>query len=243
MTSCWIAFGGNLGDVPRTFDAACESLRQAGVTLPHRSRVYETAPMGAQAGGRFCNAAAELQTELPPLELLRTLQQVETAHGRTRDVRWGPRTLDLDLILYGAEIVHTPQLTVPHPACWFRRFVLDPLVEIAPQALHPVFRRSVSELRARLLLRPLPLAISPDLPAAQEVREAVSGSFGGAVRWVADPGEAVLAFAPPEAAAADPIRLAEANLAHCVRLGQGGDSVQAVMDMVRAALDEPRPLN
>lgn len=243
MTSCWIAFGGNLGDVPRTFDAACDSLRTAGLTVERRSRVYETAPMGAQAGGRFCNAAAELHTSLPPLELLHVLQAVETAHGRQRELRWGPRTIDLDLILYGAESIQTPRLTVPHPACWYRRFVLDPLVDIAPQVMHPVFRCPLAELRKRLLTRPLPLALIPDYPAGQLIRDPLFQTFGANICWVADAGEAVIAFAQIDAAAASDVPADRPRLAHVVSLGPGSDAVQAATDVISAALDEPRPLN
>lgn len=160
MARAWIALGGNLGDVPRTFQAACRSLaRQPELKLVHSSGIYRTAPVGGDAGAAFLNAATSWETTLSPLELLQRLQQAEDAAGRTRDLRWGPRPLDLDLIQFGDTIVQEFRLTVPHPAAWYRRFVLDPVCEFAPDVPHPLHRKSWGELRQRLLPRPLRVAI------------------------------------------------------------------------------------
>ncbi|HTN04627.1 MAG TPA: 2-amino-4-hydroxy-6-hydroxymethyldihydropteridine diphosphokinase [Planctomycetaceae bacterium] len=160
MARAWIALGGNLGNVPQTFRAACLSLsRQPELELIRSSGIYRTAPVGDDAGSAFFNAATAWETALSPLELLQRLQQAEDAAGRTRDLRWGPRPLDLDLIQFGDTIVQKSQLTVPHPAAWYRRFVLDPVCEFAPDVRHPLHWKPWGELRQRLLPRPLRVAI------------------------------------------------------------------------------------
>ena len=160
MFKCWIALGGNLGSVSETFREAAALLQGTpGLSVIRMSRFYTTSPVGVDAGREFLNAAAELQTSLSPLEVLSTLQAVETQLGRQRTVRWGPRTLDLDLLLYDQQTVSLPTLIVPHPHMWYRRFALDPLVEIAPDVLHCGHQLSVAELRDRLLVRPLSCAL------------------------------------------------------------------------------------
>ncbi len=160
MARCWIALGGNLGSVADTFRDAITLLNQvAGISVRRMSRCYTTSPVGADAGSEFLNAAAELQTTLRPLELLAHLQRVETQLGRVRSVHWGPRTLDLDLLLYDQQVVSTPVLTIPHPHMWYRRFVLDPLAEIAPNVIHCQHGRTIAALRERLLSSPLKCAL------------------------------------------------------------------------------------
>ena len=161
MPRCFLALGGNLGAVEQTFDRALASLdAQPELNIGSVSKVHRFPAVGRQAGADFCNAAAELNTELPPLHLLERLQSAEAMFGRRRDVPWGPRTLDLDLILYGSSVVDEQHLQVPHPACWYRRFVLDPLVEIASEAVHPEKYLSFAALRARLLVQPFRVALA-----------------------------------------------------------------------------------
>lgn len=130
----WIGIGSNLDD-PRA--QVCRAL--AGLAaLPEcepgpASSLYRTAPVGETGQPDFCNAVAAVDTRLEPLALLRELQALERAQGRVRDRRWGPRTLDLDLLLYGDEIIKRPGLTVPHPRMHERAFVLVPLAEAAPE--------------------------------------------------------------------------------------------------------------
>ncbi|MBI3861940.1 MAG: 2-amino-4-hydroxy-6-hydroxymethyldihydropteridine diphosphokinase [Planctomycetia bacterium] len=161
MPRCHISLGGNTGEVAAAFGAALGRLRNtAGCTVVAVSRFHETAPVGNEAENRFLNAAAEIETSLDPFAFLDLLQGVEGDLGRLRTVRWGPRTIDLDLLFYGNEVIESPRLVVPHPAAWYRRFVLDPLAEIAPQFVHPIKRVTVQALRERLLERPLPVALA-----------------------------------------------------------------------------------
>ncbi|HUQ70732.1 MAG TPA: 2-amino-4-hydroxy-6-hydroxymethyldihydropteridine diphosphokinase [Planctomycetaceae bacterium] len=155
MPRCWIGMGGNQGDVPATFERALAALSHArGVTPVVTSRNYRTAPMGAAAGEPFLNAVAGFDVTRPPLELLDLLQTVEQSCGRVRTIPWGPRTLDLDLLYYGDELVQLPRLTVPHPGVWHRRFVLDPLASVAPTWVDPTWDLTVSVLQTRLVQRP-----------------------------------------------------------------------------------------
>lgn len=156
MSECWIGIGANLGDSRASFDAALHELaRVPGIQLLARSGLYRTAPIGQQAGGIFWNAVFSLETVLAPIELLDRLQSIESALGRTRELRWGPRRLDLDLLFFGEQIIESSRLTVPHPAAWYRRFVIDPLVEVASSLRHPLFKQTIGELHIELTQRPL----------------------------------------------------------------------------------------
>ncbi len=156
-----IGLGSNLGDRKAVLDGAVARLRQTPELLVRSVSTYhETKPVGGPAGqGPFLNAAAALETTLEPIALLHRLQQIEADAGRVRTVRWGERTLDLDVLLFGDEIIDRPDLSVPHPRMGVRRFVLAPLEEIAPGARDPLTGRSISELRANLDRRPSHLAL------------------------------------------------------------------------------------
>ena len=135
MASALIALGGNLGDVRATFRMAISRIcGMAQAALVARSSDYTTPPWGDEDQAPFVNACIEIETSLDPHALLYVLQNVEQAFGRTRDKgrRWGPRTLDLDLIAYDDASLQTPDLTLPHPRLFARAFVLVPLSEIAP---------------------------------------------------------------------------------------------------------------
>lgn len=128
----WVGIGANLGDAQaNVLDALARLARQGGSTLLHTSSLYRTAPIDS-SGDDYINAVACLDTSLAPHDLLAALQAIEQAHGRERPYYNAPRTLDLDLLLYGDEVIASPTLTVPHPRMHERAFVLQPLLEIAP---------------------------------------------------------------------------------------------------------------
>jgi 2-amino-4-hydroxy-6-hydroxymethyldihydropteridine diphosphokinase len=134
----FIALGSNLGDREAHLRDALRELSESGaVRIVRCSSLHETAPVGGRDGqGPYLNAVAEIETRLPPRELLVLLHRIEERHGRTRGERNGPRTLDLDLLLYGEQAICEPDLTVPHPRMWGRPFVLEPLAELCgPQEL------------------------------------------------------------------------------------------------------------
>ena len=137
-TEALIALGGNVGDVAATFDRAIALLcDEKNVWLKQRSSNYRTPPWGVTDQPAFVNAAIAVATTLPPRELLGRMREVEWHLGRNRafERRWGPRTLDLDLLAYDDVTLDTPDLTLPHPRMFERAFVLAPLAEIAPDRL------------------------------------------------------------------------------------------------------------
>ncbi len=142
-----VALGTSLGDRFELLNQAVKGLEETpGVQVLAASNVYDTTPMGGVAKQRFLNAAVTLRTHLDPEPLLDRLQAVETALGRTRTERWEDRTMDLDLVLWGSRIIHTPRLIVPHPELHRRDFVLAPAVDLAPHAQHPGLNRCLAEL-------------------------------------------------------------------------------------------------
>lgn len=149
MPEAWIGLGSNLGDRKEYLRAALTGLRRCG-GLRRASSLFETEPVGLKEQGAFLNAVACVETALPPRILLDALLGIESEQGRTRRVRFGPRTLDLDLLFYGDAIVDEPGLRLPHPRLHERRFVLAPLCEAASNLVHPVLRLTAAELLARL---------------------------------------------------------------------------------------------
>jgi len=145
----FVALGSNLGDREANLARGVSGLRERGLRITARSSVYETEPVGGPAQGAYLNAVVQAETRLRPEEVLASCLGVEREAGRVRSVANAPRTLDLDLLLYGDAVVEAGGLTVPHPRLHERRFVLVPLAEIAPAARHPVLGLSAREMERR----------------------------------------------------------------------------------------------
>ena len=150
-TNAYLGLGTNLGDRKDNLQQALKELA-ALPTLEIRrvSSIYETAPVGVTDQPDFLNMVVSVQTTLSPRDLLNSLLEIENKMGRTRTVRWGPRVIDLDLLLYGTAHVEMPGLTVPHPRLQERSFVLVPLAEIAPELVLPGGEESVKNLLEKL---------------------------------------------------------------------------------------------
>jgi len=152
-STAYVSLGSNLGDRAGNLLLAVRGMLDAGLVLGRLSSVYETdavqkfSQTAAPEMPPYLNMVAELRTPLPPPEqLLARLLRIEYALGRTREIPGGPRTIDLDLLFFGDQVRTTEYLTLPHPRLHLRRFVLEPLAELAPQLIHPTLHKTVSEL-------------------------------------------------------------------------------------------------
>jgi 2-amino-4-hydroxy-6-hydroxymethyldihydropteridine diphosphokinase len=143
----YLSLGSNLGDRAANLREAITRLRDLGA-ITAESSLYESEPVEVRDFQPwYFNCAVAMETELGPQDLLRKLLEIEAAMGRRRTGTKAARNIDLDIVFFGDAIIDTPELTIPHPAMHHRRFVLEPLTEIAPNMAHPVLKRSVSELR------------------------------------------------------------------------------------------------
>ncbi len=148
MKTVYLALGSNMGDRRGNLERAVERIGAAGVAVTAVSRVYETKAMYKTDQPDFLNQVLEGKTDVLPRVLLRRLQTIEREMGRRRVVANGPRTIDIDLLLYGRFVITTADLVVPHPRMGERRFVLEPLAEIAPGLRHPVTKQTMLEMLA-----------------------------------------------------------------------------------------------
>ncbi|ARQ08025.1 2-amino-4-hydroxy-6-hydroxymethyldihydropteridinediphosphokinase [Macrococcoides canis] len=143
----YISFGSNIGDREYQINEALRKLEQIQDTkLKVVSSLYETAPVGGVVQDDFLNGAAIVETNLTPISFLNEIQRIELELGRERKIHWGPRTIDLDVLLMDDVVIEHERLKVPHPFMHERSFVLIPLAEIAPEAVHPVLNKKIKEL-------------------------------------------------------------------------------------------------
>ena len=150
-TICYIGIGSNLGDALQNCKDAIESISRANrIEVIRNSSFYKTQPVGIESQNWFVNAVAEIRTTLSVHALFLVLQTVEKTMGRKKEAKGGPRIIDLDLLFYSQDVIDEVDLTVPHPGIHKRRFVLEPLGEIASYFIHPVFGVSVRGLKDRL---------------------------------------------------------------------------------------------
>lgn len=177
-----LSLGSNVGDPLETLTAAVFALHDSdGIAVVEVSGVYETAPWGGVEQEPFLNLCARVRTTLGPHELLAELQRTEAAFGRDRrrEERWGPRTLDVDVVLYGDEVLDTPDLVVPHPRAHERAFVLVPLLEVLPGGAFPDGRRVARMLADLAPIEGIELVVRlADVPGAPPARPAGPGSPG-----------------------------------------------------------------
>lgn len=147
---CAIALGSNLGDSRTILESALKTIAKTlGITLKAQSSWYQTAPVGPPQPD-YINGCALVEVQLTPQELLQNLLKIEVQYGRVRQERWGPRTLDLDLLFFDDLILNLPNLQLPHPRITERAFVLVPLAEIAPNWVEPVSGKAIAQLVQRV---------------------------------------------------------------------------------------------
>jgi 2-amino-4-hydroxy-6-hydroxymethyldihydropteridine diphosphokinase len=165
MAQVFIGLGANLGDRAANFYAAVREILTRGCAVVALSPLYETEPWGVTDQPRFLNAVCQVRTDLAPDDLLDTLKEIERSLGRLGTMRYGPRPIDLDILLYDDLVIDTPRLTIPHGGMLERSTVLVPLADLAPNLKHPVTGRTVAEHLTGLGPTPDVAPYPPGLPA------------------------------------------------------------------------------
>ncbi|MFA5779409.1 MAG: 2-amino-4-hydroxy-6-hydroxymethyldihydropteridine diphosphokinase [Elusimicrobiota bacterium] len=146
MTTVFLGLGSNRGDRKKNILKAIKLLKESGQKVLRLSSLLETKPYGYKKQKKFLNAVVKLRTKLLPSELLELCKKIEKKTGRTKSFRWGPREIDIDILFFGKEVIKSKKFTIPHSDLHNRNFVLTPLVEIAPNFVHPVLKKRVSEM-------------------------------------------------------------------------------------------------
>jgi 2-amino-4-hydroxy-6-hydroxymethyldihydropteridine diphosphokinase len=150
LKTVYLGLGSNVGDPEANLREALDRLETEGIRIVRRSSLYETEPQDIRDQPWFLNAAVEAKTDLFPLQLLARIQSIERAMGRRRVMPKGPRNIDIDILFYGRSVIHTTELETPHPRIAQRRFVLEPLSEIAAEFRHPLNGKTAREMLASL---------------------------------------------------------------------------------------------
>ncbi len=151
MPQAIIAFGSNMGNKKQNIKRALEKMKACGLNITKVSAIIETEPYGYKNQDTFLNGACIVQTRLSPQELLTKLLCIEQEMGRKREIHWGPRNIDLDIIFYDDIIINEENLKIPHPDAHNRSFVLGPICEISPSFVHPIYKKTVIELYNELV--------------------------------------------------------------------------------------------
>lgn len=146
MNKAYLLIGGNIGNREAYLSAARDQIERSCGEIRSQSSIYQTAAWGLEEQDAFLNQAIEIKTALNPHQLLQHILQIEESLGRKREVKYGPRIIDIDILFYADAVINDDELTVPHPQMQNRRFVLVPLAEIAPKEIHPVFQSTIAQL-------------------------------------------------------------------------------------------------
>jgi len=156
----YISSGSNLGDKKANILKAIDKIKSSNIEVLCLSSFYKTKPYGYQDQDDFYNIVMKIKTNHSPQNLLKLCLEIEKDMGRTRTIKWGPRTIDLDLLFFDKKIINTKELVIPHPDLHNRDFVLKPLLEISPQLVHPVFKKTIQDFLKNLPSSPFCIKLS-----------------------------------------------------------------------------------